>query len=195
MENFEEFEKENLLLLSLGKAMKTEIKHIAYCLIRKKIDKNKPGKVPNVPVFACLGKDAAYFFRQKFDRPFLIFPYSKIDHVLIETKNKYTLMIVFNNENSFFFEEKNTNNENKYSNDLNIPYIHLTIPERNYFIENLMCYYSVFHISEKKSMRDLIIKKRDKFIFQNFSKNHIEYRKLYNMPPTNFKTIINRNYL
>lgn len=146
----------NIIALSLGKAMQTDIKYITYCFIRKKIDKDNPGGVPNVPVISCLGKDAVYFFRENFQKPFLIFRYSKIDHILIENKSKYTLMIVFNDDKDFFCEATDKKDNNvKFA----LPYIHLTIPDRNYFIENLMCYYSVYYISEIKIMKELVIKK------------------------------------
>ena len=195
MDNFDDSENSsNLIALTLGKAIHTEIKHIAYCLIRKKVEKEKPGKIHNIPVISCLGKDSIYIFRENFQKVFLKFPYSKIDHVIIENLNKYTLMIVFNEEKDFFYEGNSGNDSKSACND-SLPYIHLTIPDRNYFIENLMCYYSVFHISEKKIVKELIIKKRERFVFNLTQNNKNEYKKLYNKPPAFFKSLVNVNYM
>ena len=194
MDDLDDAESSNLIALTLGKAMHTEIKHIAYCFIRKKLEKDRPGKIPNVPIISCLGKDSIFIFRENFQKIFLKFPYSKIDHVVIENVNKYTLMIVFNEDKDFFYEGNSANN-GQSANKSSLPYIHLTIPDRNYFIENLMCYYSVYHISEKKIMKELIIKTRERFVFNIGQNNKNDYKKLYNKPPTLFKTLVNVNYM
>lgn len=176
MENLDDIDiSSNLLAQTLGKAMNTDIKYICYCFIRRKLDENKKGCIPNVPVIVCLGKKDIFIFKDNFKNASFLFSYDSIDHIVIEDKNKYSLMIVLN--------------------DKKIPYVNLTIPDRNVFIESLMCYYSVFYISDKKKMKDLVIKKRDKLLFLYQSKNHIEYLKLYNMPPSYYRVIINLNYL
>lgn len=111
------------------------------------------------------------------------FPYDIIDHIVVENKNKYSLMIILST---------NQNNDKLIN---NIPYLNLTIPERNYFIENLICYYTVFYITEKKKMKDLVIKKRDKIIFQMQVKNQQEYLKLFNIPPSKYKALSYINYV
>jgi hypothetical protein len=194
MDELDDSESSNLIALTLGKAMHTEIKHLAYCYIRKKIEKDRPGKIQNLPVISCLGKDSIFIFRENFQKVFLKFKYSKIDHVVIENVNKYTLMIVFNEDKDFFYEGNSANNYQS-ANKSSLPYIHLTIPDRNYFIENLMCYYSVYHISEKKIMKELIIKTRERFVFNIGQNNKNDYKKLYNKPPTLFKTLVNVNYM
>ena len=78
--------------------------------------------------------------------------------------------------------------------DSDIPYITLTIPDRNDFIEHLMCYYSVYYISVKKEIKDLIIRKTEKFNFVE-PKNNFTYSKFFNIPASNYIAITKLNYM
>lgn len=169
---------------ALGKAYNSEINFFTHCFLRVN---NKTKKYTNnyVQSILCLSTQEIIFFKDNFKKPIFRFGFEKINFLTIERNIKYNLTIhlqgvVQKLKNNILIE---------------IPYIYLMIPERNYFIENLMCCYTVFNILTTGNLKNLKIKSVEQVNFEETKECfRLQYKKLYNNPPTDYYTAIRQNY-
>jgi len=176
---------------ALGNAYNSEIKFFTHCYLRvnqRKLEKQNP----YVLSIVCFGTKEIFFFKDKFNEPIFKFEYNKIKYLITEERIKYNLMIHLDN----------VTQKLKSGGINDIPYIFIVIPERNYFVENLMCTYSVYYFIIVGNMKQLKIKTIKQIDFQeNLSTNSClkksiskSYKKLFNVPPTGYSAVLNINY-
>jgi hypothetical protein len=179
----EDIEDKSLIPLILGLAMETKIYHICIGYMKKKekdVIEINGVKNWNITVILCLGKSTIFIFKEDLRETFKEIKYEDIDHVCIENHNKYFTAIV------------NKNFTGNYSDDNSLFF---TLPHRNYFLENLICYHSVYHITELKEMIQLRLEKKEK-ILDIKGENYIyNYKNIYHNPPSRYKAVMIQNYM
>ena len=188
----EEFDvNSHLIGKALGYAFNTEIKFFTHCYLRVNKNSNQGKKKydPYELSIISFGSQEIFIFKDNFKKSIFRFKYNKIKCITLENNIKYNIMIHLDGVYQELKEKKIKE----------IPYLYLIIPERNYFIENLMCCYTVFYILSEGCMKNLLIKSIKNFNLDEFDINDNKilskhFKKQYNNPPANYLSVLKLNY-
>lgn len=145
----------NLLIKSLGKSIKTEIKHVSTCKIKffntnqKEIKYNfKNASYKNE--FFSLAKESIYILNDSLDEVIEVISYKEIEG--LELDPKY---------NDWFYMYITTESHiNPYKNKekrRNLRKISIRVKSREYLVKNILCYYSIFFMWKENVIKDLKI--------------------------------------
>lgn len=178
---FDNDQSESNLCKALGAVLNTQIKLITNCSIRAKDNKsNLNTKTTIKEVIIVVGSEKIYLFNTNFKIIQFEFSYSDIEYVLKEVINEDGLMINLKNV--------------VFNNNPEVPYIYITLNDRESFINLLKCYYSTFYEFHYGEIRELVVKVKD-FIEFEYNKIRVDMKKsLCHFPPKNYGCGEKNNY-
>lgn len=136
----------NLIVKSLGKAMKTEVKFVTIIYILSD-QKNHLNELESVQLVLLLGRENIFILTSDFVSVKLNLRYDKIKDLLLDPENKNCLQLRFLSTVDQLTQKP-------------IESFMFFLKERKQFVKSLVCYHSIYHMAQLGKVTEISIKQK-----------------------------------
>jgi hypothetical protein len=139
---------ENIIIKSISRSLKTEIKFLTLALTigRSSTD---PSNLEEKPIVVLMAKESIFILLEDFKTVKLQFGYNSINKIYLDIENANSLMICLNKEKT---------------NQFKISVLQIFVKDRANFIKSLLCYHSIYNMENFGIVNDLLIRRKKFFI-------------------------------